>query len=239
MLISLKDNFVFFCTPKCASNSVEAMLKPHTQIHLLGTPAVRHINVRDFNSLLEPFLKSVAPEQRFERVAIIREPISWLYSWYRFRSRSALREAQSANSTAHITFAEFVDAFLSEDQPEFARLDSQLRFLTDESGSPGVDYLFAFEKLDELTVFFSKRIGKTLSLSANNVSPSKVYKSNLTERLASLKRGIQARMGVDSRPQKSVKDPRGELSSDQVAQIEKHFSEEMSLYQKALNSPML
>ncbi len=40
MLISEEHAFVFFCTPKCASNSVEAMLKPYARLQLLGSPPV-------------------------------------------------------------------------------------------------------------------------------------------------------------------------------------------------------
>ena len=86
MLISVKHRYAFFCTPKCASNSVEAMLKPHADIHLLGTPQLRHTDVRQYASHIQPYLDEAAPGVAVERVAIIREPVAWLHSWYRFRA---------------------------------------------------------------------------------------------------------------------------------------------------------
>lgn len=239
MLISLQHSFVFFCTPKCASNSVEAMLKPHSQIHLLGSAAVRHTNVRTYQALLEPYLQQVAPEQRFERVAIIREPLSWLFSWYRFRARSALRTSQSENSTAHVSFAEFVDAFLSDEPPQFARLSSQYEFLCDHRDEPGVNKLFAYDRLDQLREFFSDRVGKPLELRAINVSPTKVYGSNLRERLAALKRGVFSRLKLDSRPQQPAQNPRELLNDGQIERIESRLDDEIRLYRRVLNDPAL
>lgn len=76
MLISLKYGFAFFCTPKCASNSIEAMLKPYADIHLLGSPQVRHTDVDKFDRFIAPYLQQVAPGAEYQRVAVIREPVS-------------------------------------------------------------------------------------------------------------------------------------------------------------------
>ena len=59
MLISLQHKFTFFCTPKCASNSIEAMLKPHSEIHLLGSPQVRHTDTRQYAEHVQPYLAEV------------------------------------------------------------------------------------------------------------------------------------------------------------------------------------
>ena len=142
MQVSLKHRFVFLCTPKCASNSIEAMLRPYVDMDLQGSPSVRHTNVRQFRRYLEPYLVAVAPDTEFETVALIREPVSWLYSWYRFRARNALRTKKHIHCTSHVTFGEFVVAYLADPQPAFARVGSQSDFLTDENGNLGVDHLF-------------------------------------------------------------------------------------------------
>jgi hypothetical protein len=240
MLISLKHGYAFFCTPKCASNSIEAMLKPHADIHLLGSPQVRHTNARQYQQFIQPYLAEVAPAQSIERVAIVREPIAWLHSWYRFRARSALRNADSQNSTAHVSFSEFIDAYLSQPQPPFAKVGTQLEFLLDGDGQLGVDRLYAYDNLPDLAAYFSERVGQQLALGAINVSPSKVYKSNLLEGLAALQRRIWSRRGVaGNRGQSPLENARSELSETQLQQLQARFSAEMELHAAALRAPLL
>jgi len=233
MLISLQHRYAFFCTPKCASNSIEAMLKPHAEIHLLGSPQVRHTNARQYEKHIQPYLMEVSAAQSIERIAIIREPVAWLYSWYRFRARSALRNADSQNSTAHVSFGEFVDAYLSEQQPPFAEVGTQLEFLLDGAGELGVDRLYAYDNLNDLAAYFSELVGQQLSLTSINVSPTKVHKSNVLEGLAALRRRIW------SRGQSVATNPRSELSEQQLERLEAHFAEEMDLHGTALRGPLL
>ncbi len=192
MQVSLKHRFVFLCTPKCASNSIEDMLRPYIDIDLQGAPSVRHTNVRQYRQYILPYLSAVAPETPIETFALVREPISWLYSWYRFRARSALRAQDHVNSTAHVSFGEFVEAYLADPQPEFARVGSQAEFLLDEEGRPGVDHMYAYENVQGLVDALSVRTGRTLTLRSINVSPAKVYRSNLLETLGALQRRIRS-----------------------------------------------
>ena len=199
MLISPKHSFVFFCTPKCASNSVEAMLKPYAALQLLGSPAVRHTDVRTFDAHLAPYLAGVAPDTEFTRVAIARDPVDWLSSWYRFRSRAALRGGASPTSTEGVSFEEFVDRYLDVDsRPAFADVGSQAEFLATAGGKIGVDRLFAFDELDALVAFFSERVGQPLSLNALNVSPSVAYQNRAVEQVMSIMRGVKSRLGLAS-----------------------------------------
>ena len=243
MLISVKHRYAFFCTPKCASNSVEAMLKPHADIHLLGTPQLRHTNARQYAAHIQPYLDAVAPDVAVERVAIIREPVAWLHSWYRFRARSELRNTGSDNSTAHLSFAEFVDAYLSDAPPAFAQVGTQAEFLLDAAGELGVDRLFAYDQLNELAAFFAERVGQDLSLHAMNVSPGKVYKSNVVERLSALWRGITARtsraVGGSSGAVPAKAAPTAELSEAQLAGLAAKFAIETELHGAALRGPLL
>jgi len=243
MLISVKHRYAFFCTPKCASNSVEAMLKPHADIHLLGTPQLRHTNARQYAAHIQPYLDQVAREAAVERVAIIREPVAWLHSWYRFRARSELRNADSDNSTAHVSFSEFVDAYLSDSPPPFAQVGTQAEFLLGANGELGVDRLFAYDQLDELAKFFSDRVGQELSLHTMNVSPSKVYQSNAVERLSALWRGLTARtsraIGGSSGAAPAKAAPTAELSEAQLAGLADKFAIETELHRAALRGPLL
>jgi hypothetical protein len=216
------------------------MLKPHAEIHLLGSPQVRHTNAQQYADHIEPYLAEVAPNTAFERVAIIREPVGWLHSWYRFRARSELRGSDNPNSTAHVSFADFIDAYLDAAPPPFAQVGTQREFLLAADSSLGVDRLFAYERLDELVAHFADRIGQSLSLHAINVSPSKVYRSNLLERLGALARRIRGQVGgkQGGQSKEAAIDSRGQLSAGQLERLENRFAEEVELHTTALRGPL-
>ncbi len=235
MQISLKHRFAFFCTPKCASNSIEAMLRPHIDIDLKGSPQVRHTSVRQYRRYLAPYLAGVAPGVHIETVALIREPLSWLYSWYRFRARSELRSQKHVNSTAHVNFEEFISAYLADPQPEFARVGSQAEFLAgEEADGAGVDQLFAYEDLALLVDWLAGRIGAPLSLRAINVSPGRVYKSNLLERLGALERRVRSWLVRDTLATVGAKaESRPVLPPALEAEIGRRLERDFELHVKA------
>ncbi len=235
MQISLNHRFAFFCTPKCASNSIEAMLRPHVDVDLQGSPQVRHTNVTQYRRYLAPYLAEVAPDTWVETVALVREPVSWLYSWYRFRARSELRAQKHVNSTSHVSFEEFLAAYLAEPQPEFARVGSQADFLLDENGRQGVDHLFAYENVDGLVDWFAGRIGTSLTLRAINVSPGRVYKSNLLEQFGALQRRLRSRLVRNSRhPRTSKPETRPELPAGLGAALASRLHKDFELHAAAL-----
>jgi hypothetical protein len=190
MLISQKHRFVFFCMPKCASNSIETMLRPHSEIHLSGSPLVRHTNFRQFQAHLQPYLESVARLRELESICLVREPVSWLNSWYRFRARHQLRNARHPHSTARVNFEEFVRAYLSESRPAYADISTQFNFVCDAKGRVGVDRLFAYDDIAGVVQFFSRRVGRKLEIRKVNVSPARVYESDFMERIDALKRRV-------------------------------------------------
>jgi hypothetical protein len=232
--VSLKHRFVFLCTPKCASNSIEAMLRPYVDIDLQGPPSVRHTNVQQYQRHLKPYLAVVAPDTEFETVAMVREPISWLYSWYRFRARSALRSQRHAHCTAHVTFSEFVEAYLANPQPPFARVGSQSEFLTDEEGNLGVDHLFAYENVESLVNFFSQRLRQKLALRTINVSPMRVYRSNLLEKGDALFRRLRSRLARGAHVRQTPQHDAGsELSNELKHAMETKISGDFALHRLA------
>jgi hypothetical protein len=237
MQVSLKHGFAFLCTPKCASNSIEDMLRPHIDLDFQGAPSVRHTNVRLYRRYVLPYLSTVAPEVHIETFALVREPVSWLHSWYRFRARSALRSQKHANSTAHVSFAEFIEAYLSDPQPEFAKVGTQADFLLDEEGNPGVDRLYAYENIQGLVDELAGRMGRSLTLRAINVSPGKVHRSNLLEKLDALQRRIRSRLlrqGQAARP--PARAPELGLEAALSAELAEKLGRDFQLYRSAVAS---
>lgn len=74
------------------------------------------------------------------------------------------------NSTANVSFDEFVSAYCSENPPEFAAVGSQARFLKPRK-ERGVDHLFRYEDIGKFVTFLEDRLGCEIILPRLNVSP--------------------------------------------------------------------
>lgn len=168
MLIFLKEKLVFLATPKTASTSIEDALGRHCDIRLSKTPNAKHTPLRKYKRLLEPFVMTLLTDAP-DTVAMIREPVDWLGSWYRYRRRDSLNG--KSNSTAEMDFNHFVASYLSDPQPEFAHVGSQSRFLGDKDDNLGVDFLFCYEDMAGLLRFLENRLKRQISVGRANVSP--------------------------------------------------------------------
>lgn len=169
MLIFIKEKLVFFATPKTASTSVELALGTTADIRISRQPKAKHTPYRKYQRLLEPFVMTLTGEEP-DTVALIREPVDWLGSWYRYRTRDAL--AGTPNHTAGISFDQFVEAYLQPDQPAFARVGSQARFMSGRGGEIGMSHVFRYEDLAALVRFLENRLGKQITLGHANPSPA-------------------------------------------------------------------
>lgn len=169
MLIFWKKRLVFLATTKTGSTSIEMALESLAHAAILRPPALKHTSATRFRRHLAPYLETAPGGGSFETVALIREPLDWLGSWYRYRLREHLPIRE--NRTGDETFASFVEGYLAEEQPSFARLGSQARFLTDRDGACAVDHLFQYEQIDRFLEFLEDRIGCEITLPRLNVSP--------------------------------------------------------------------
>ncbi|MEM9567308.1 MAG: hypothetical protein AAF974_03290 [Cyanobacteria bacterium P01_E01_bin.34] len=177
MIVSLKHGFVFLCTPKCASSSVHAALASFGEITIKAPPPLKHTKYRDYVRFIQPYLEDRVNAEPLETTCIVREPVDWLYSWYRFRARyKALGEQQS---TAEIVFPQFVEGYMSPHPPKYASgIVGQFNFVRNEAGDIGVDTIFAFDKIDDYVAYMSSKIGAAIELKTLNTSPQKRYKSS-------------------------------------------------------------
>lgn len=169
MLIFIKEKLVFFATPKTASTSIEMALGPAADIRISKQPKAKHTPYRKYARLLEPFVLTLTGDEP-DTVAVIREPVDWLGSWYRYRSRPALNG--TPNSTAGITFDQFVEGYLSDDQPGYARVGSQGRFMSDTDGQIGMSHVFRYDDMESLLRFLRLRLNRDITLGRANVSPA-------------------------------------------------------------------
>lgn len=168
MLISTRHQLVFIAMPKTGTRSLEAALTPHSSILIPRDPKVIHTTLGQFNQYLRPWLEEKGYLE-LTTFGVVREPIDWLQSWWRYRARDNLQGHH--NYTGHVSFEGFAEAYLSPKPPAFARFQHPTGVLTDD-GRP-VDMLFKYENYDALVDWLSDRIGKALKIDHRNASPSR------------------------------------------------------------------
>jgi hypothetical protein len=189
MLIFLRARIALLATPKCASTALAAALAPAADLDLQEPPALKHMTPAAFDAGLRGELEREAGG-RFTSVALMREPVDWLMSWYRYRTRP--RMLGTPVSTAEISAAGFAQAWLGEPRPAFADVSSQARFLTGGGGRVLADRLFRYEDLPGLIAFLAAAGIAAAPLRKVKVSPP--ADSALPEDLAAR---LRARLAPD------------------------------------------
>jgi hypothetical protein len=168
MLVFSKAKLVFLAVPKTGSTALEAAFLPWADASFLNPPRLKHMTVRRYRRQMARVIEQDGPPM--ELMAIMREPVDWLSSWYRYRSRPALAGQQQ--STSDMDFDTFVEAWLSEAPPVFAQIGRQSRFLSEEDGTLGVTHLFRHDRMAAALAFLEDRLGAAPQLERLNTSPA-------------------------------------------------------------------
>jgi hypothetical protein len=178
LLLAPGKGFVFLAATKCGSTSIEAAFMPHSQIILQNPPNIKHANYAGFQRFLQPFLASAGfPRESYEVVCAFREPIDWLSSWWRYRSRAQLANSSNPrhrNYTGDVSFERFANAYMEGDA-QFARVGRQARFVRSSSGEAEVDRIFRYERLDLLIDYLCDKVGESVEVGYANTSPERSY----------------------------------------------------------------
>lgn len=169
MLIFIQPRLVLLSIPKTGTTALEQALAPRAEIAFRARPEIKHLTHRQYLNRIKPLLAPLrGPE--FESMAVVREPLDWLRSWYRFRLRDDLIGHE--NSTATVSFDRFVRDYLSEGRrPAYARLGRQSAFLTDHDDRIAVRHVYRYEAMDLALDFLSDRLGTPVTLERANASP--------------------------------------------------------------------
>ena len=167
MLVFWEQRLVFLATPKTGSTALAAALERHAAISVQRPPVLKHTTAQRYHRFIGPYLRAASGED-FTTIALMREPIDWLGSWYRFRQRPDVSDPRM--STAALSFDDFARGYCATPQPGFANVGSQARFLT-PPGKPPVDEIYPYERIDELVARLEERLCVRLELPRLNVSP--------------------------------------------------------------------
>lgn len=167
MLVFWDQKLAILATPKTGSTAIEAALESMATLAIQRPPVLKHTPVQRFHRFIGPYLETTSGAP-FTVVALMREPRSWLGSWYRYRQRDDI--AERAKSTRGLSFDQFVNDWCDDPQPAHAAVGSQARFLQPK-GEKGVDHLFRYEEIETFVHFLEDRLGHEIILPRLNVSP--------------------------------------------------------------------
>lgn len=168
MLVFWKQRLVFLSVPKTGTSAYARALAPVASMVVTDPPELKHAPVYRYNRFFRPAYERVL-DAELEVMAVVREPISWLGSWYRYRQRPFMRG--KPNSTEGISFDDFVQAYAKGDKPAFANVGSQAKFIEPTSNGTRVTHLFRYENQARLIEFLESRLEVSLELPRENVSP--------------------------------------------------------------------
>lgn len=176
MLIFFKPRLVLFAVEKTATSALQQALQDEADVKLFGIdPAagryvsLKHVSFQDYKHDIEPGIldKVTGP---LDYVGVIREPVSWLRSWYCYRQRDM--DAGTTQSTRGIGFDQFVQEFCSNGPEPYARTKTQSAKLCDAAGRVGLTHLFRYDEFDKLVSFLEERLGHKIAIDRVNVSPT-------------------------------------------------------------------
>jgi len=129
---------------------------------------LKHAPVYRYNRFIRPMFLKVC-DAELELMAVMREPISWLGSWYRYRRRPFMQG--KPNATFDVSFDEFILAYMKGKKPGFADVGSQSNFLASQPNGTGITHYFKYENQDRLKSFLEQQLEVKLDLKSENVSP--------------------------------------------------------------------
>ncbi|MCF7726063.1 gamma-glutamyl kinase [Sulfitobacter sp. M220] len=168
MLVFFKERLAFLSVPKTGTTAYETALAPRADMVISEPPMLKHAPVYRYNRFIRPMFLKVC-DAELELMAVMREPVSWLGSWYRYRRRPFMQG--KPNATFDVSFDEFVLAYMKGKKPGFADVGSQLNFMASQPNGTGITHYFKYENQDRLKSFLEDRLDVKLDLKSENVSP--------------------------------------------------------------------
>jgi hypothetical protein len=168
MQISVKKRFVFISNTKNASTSIETALLPFCEIVRGGTSNRKHIWMADaLQEYAFLFERPGFEPETFFKFGVMRDPVEWIVSWYRYRKGNKV----DAPLPAHMTFAQFWEMgdWNKIIQPTGEkRLQSQ--FFTGKDGKLLMDFIIPYETLAQAFPIIARSLGIYTALPFENVS---------------------------------------------------------------------
>ncbi len=171
MMLFPSSNLIFFAIPKTGSTAFEQTFEREIPDTIVVPKDRKHMNVRQFE--YNKFDAQISQDgEQMERMAILREPLARLHSWFRFRQRL---DSTHQNSTKDLSFENFIVSTMQHSPPTYARnIGDQWKFCTRKNGELGITHLFDIANLQPLDDFLQDRLGRRFP--RERINESKVRK---------------------------------------------------------------
>ncbi len=178
MNVLTKQGLAYICVPKTGSSALTEALVPWSSIIYTRKPSCHHMTAQKFQEHVVPFHREMFPDTTLETFCVIREPLSWIQSWYKYRSRPSISKQKNWRHIyycGHLSFEEYALDVLKKKQPGHAQISTQSRYIKLDDGSLGVDKIFCMEDgMEKVEAYVSdKLIGKKFVIPKRNVSPQR------------------------------------------------------------------
>ncbi|MCH2164119.1 MAG: sulfotransferase family 2 domain-containing protein [Marinovum sp.] len=168
MLMFWKERLTILAVPKTGTTALEDALGAAADMVVRDPPQLKHAPMYRYNRFFRPMFEKQGAED-METFAIIREPVAWLSSWYRYRARPFMQG--KANYTGDMSFDDFVDAYCKGHKPGFANVGSQAKFLEPRPNGVAIHHLYRYDDFAAAVDFLEKRLSRDINLTKQNVSP--------------------------------------------------------------------
>nr|WP_171099101.1 sulfotransferase family 2 domain-containing protein [Ruegeria sp. HKCCD7255] len=180
MLVFFEERLALLSMPKTGSTAYISALKDRADLVISHPPELKHASVRRFDRFFQTMFQKMF-DTEMEIMAVVREPVDWLGSWYRYRSRPDL--IGSENSTRDLSFDDFIQAHLQKSPPAFADIGRQSDFLKPRSNGAGATHIFKYDHQEEIRTFLENRLNCAVDPARENVSPSRSLELSEATRL--------------------------------------------------------
>ncbi|MDO6962701.1 hypothetical protein [Rhizobium alvei] len=177
MLYFHKQKLVILTQPKTGTTALHEAIASEASIAFNTPPHMKHMTYAKFMRMLSEWISQGDhfPRKKYTFVSVMREPVEWFGSWYRYNRRDSLASENSngnARYTGNISFNEYLEALLlpKDEAPAYAKLGGPCSIALDKSGAIGVDRLFRYSDLDQMVDFVAEKLGRSITLEKANVS---------------------------------------------------------------------
>jgi len=179
MIFLYHARLVILSQPKTGTTALDHALSPRASIAINNPPLMKHMPYHKFMTYVAPLLQAQTglTRDQYDVVSVMREPIDWLGSWYRYRTREQLKDSDSkkrrGNYTGDVTFDAFVQEVLKpkKERASYAGLGSPCGVALTADGGIGCDRIFPYEDLSGLHEMIQERTKREIDLKLMNVSP--------------------------------------------------------------------
>lgn len=138
---------------------------------------LRHTSYSDYQQYIAPYLSHMTEDDLadYEIYALFREPIDWLYSWYKFRTRPAIAPDVAPGHweyAGHVGWRDFLRESFKKIPADYANVGRQSSFVTGQDGTTKGLTLFRYDQMDRFLDHLYTRVGQQFDVVNLNVSPT-------------------------------------------------------------------